>query len=75
MRVVRIDNATDHRDQRIHPRLLQQAADRASGQIVFNAGLLLRVKEECVVQQQTQGQAAARPLFIELRGESSLSFM
>ena len=59
MRILSLDNATNHLYQRLHPRLLLQAADGASRQMVFQAGSLFRVKEEGVVQQQTQGQASA----------------
>ena len=59
VRVLRIHDAADHLDQRVHPGLLLQATDGARRQVVLDAGSLLGVKEEGVVQQQTQGQAAA----------------
>ena len=59
VRILGVDNATNHLHQRLHPRFLLQAADGASRQIVLKAGSLFRVKEEGVVQQQTQGQASA----------------
>ena len=75
MRIFGIDHAADHADQRFHLRVLLQAADGTRGQMVLNAGLLLRVKEEGVVQQETQGQATAGPLFVPLRGQRPPSFM
>jgi hypothetical protein len=51
VRVLRIHNAADHLDQRFHPRVLLQAANGTRRQVVFNAGSLLGVKEEGVVQQ------------------------
>jgi hypothetical protein len=59
VRILGVDNTTNHLYQRIHSRLLLQATDGASRQMVFQAGSLFRVKEEGMVQQQTQGQAAA----------------
>ena len=48
-----------HLDQRFHPRVLLQAPHGARGALMFQTGWLLGVKEEGVVQQQTQGQATA----------------
>ena len=59
VRILGIHDAPDHLDQRLHPRVLLQAADGAGRQVVLNASSLLGVKEEGVVQQQTQGQASA----------------
>ncbi len=60
VRVLRIHDAADHLDQRVHPRvLLQQATDGTRRQVVLDAGSLLGVKEEGVVHQQAQGQATA----------------
>jgi hypothetical protein len=75
VRILGLNHAPYHVDQRIHPRLLLQTADGTRRQAVLNAGLLLGVKEEGMVQQQTQGQAAAGPLFIALRGQLPPSFM
>ena len=54
VRIFGIDNTADHLDQRVHPRVLLQATDGARRQVVLDAGSLLGVKEEGVVQQQTQ---------------------
>jgi hypothetical protein len=59
VRILGIDNTADHLDQRVHPGVLLQATDGARRQLVLDAGSLLGVKEAGVVQQQTQGQAAA----------------
>ena len=56
-RILGIHDAPDHLDQRFHPRVLLQAADGTRGQVILHAGSMLGVKEEGMVQQQTQGQA------------------
>jgi hypothetical protein len=59
VRILGIDYPAHHVDQGVHPGLLLQATDGARRQVVLDAGLLLGVKEEGVVQQQAQGQATA----------------
>lgn len=57
--ILGIHNAANHVDQRFHPSVLLQATDGTRRQMILNTGSLLGVKEEGVVQQQTQGQATA----------------
>jgi len=52
-----------------------QATYGIRGQFVFYAGCLLRVKEEAMVKQQTQDQATAWSLFIQLFGLTPPSFI
>ena len=59
VRIGNIDDATNHVDQCVHPGLLLQATDGTRRQVALDAGLLLGVKEEGVVQPPTQGQATA----------------
>ena len=59
VRICGIHDATNHVDQCVHPGLLLQATDGTRRQVVLDAGSLLGVKEEGVVQQQAQGQATA----------------
>jgi len=68
MGIVGVDDTANHLDQRFHPCVLLQAPHGTRGALVFQAGLLLGMKEEGVVQQQAQGQAAAGPFFVPLRG-------
>jgi hypothetical protein len=51
MGIFRVSDTAYHLDQRFHPRVLLQAPHGARGALLFQAGLLLRVKEEGVVQQ------------------------
>ena len=59
VRILGIDHPANHIDQGVHPGLLLQATDGTRRQVVLDAGSLLGVKEEGMVQQQTQGQAKA----------------
>jgi len=59
LRVVGQDQVPDKGQQAVRAGALLSAAYGARGQFVFQAGSLVRMTEEAVIEQQTQDQASA----------------